>query len=151
MQQTYNRNVIKKFTAKPSPVGTPAKPGVVVPTLLFALYNENQKPGPVLIGLSLSHLVELVISTGLPFQPKKIQVTDLASSQASHFKDESKSNGSNWLSDATPSFLCIRIQHKNWIVYCGTCENCCFILTILLLLISPTALDLYSAVYKKRT
>ncbi|PHU10000.1 putative glucan endo-1,3-beta-glucosidase A6 [Capsicum chinense] len=42
---TYNRNVVKKFTAKP-PVGTPAKPGVVVPTLLFALYNENQKPGP---------------------------------------------------------------------------------------------------------
>ncbi|XP_016445400.1 putative glucan endo-1,3-beta-glucosidase A6 [Nicotiana tabacum] len=42
---TYNRNVIKKFTAKP-PVGTPAKPGVVVPTLLFALYNENEKPGP---------------------------------------------------------------------------------------------------------
>ncbi|KAJ8558274.1 hypothetical protein K7X08_005040 [Anisodus acutangulus] len=42
---TYNRNVIKKFTAKPV-VGTPAKPGVVVPTLLFALYNENQKPGP---------------------------------------------------------------------------------------------------------
>ncbi|XP_059296152.1 probable glucan endo-1,3-beta-glucosidase A6 [Lycium ferocissimum] len=42
---TYNRNVVKKFTAKP-PVGTPAKPGVVVPTLLFALYNENNKPGP---------------------------------------------------------------------------------------------------------
>lgn len=42
---TYNRNVIKKFTVKP-PIGTPAKPGVVVPTLLFALYNENQKPGP---------------------------------------------------------------------------------------------------------
>lgn len=42
---TYNRNIIKKFTAKP-PVGTPARPGVVIPAMIFALYNENQKPGP---------------------------------------------------------------------------------------------------------
>ncbi|XP_004290162.1 PREDICTED: probable glucan endo-1,3-beta-glucosidase A6 [Fragaria vesca subsp. vesca] len=42
---TYNRNVIKKFTAKP-PVGTPARPGVVLPSFIFALYNENMKPGP---------------------------------------------------------------------------------------------------------
>lgn len=41
---TYNRNIIKKFTAKP-PVGTPARPGVVIPAMIFALYNENQKPG----------------------------------------------------------------------------------------------------------
>ncbi|XP_050364010.1 probable glucan endo-1,3-beta-glucosidase A6 [Argentina anserina] len=41
---TYNRNVIKKFTAKP-PVGTPARPGVVLPSFIFALYNENTKPG----------------------------------------------------------------------------------------------------------
>ncbi|PRQ25427.1 putative glucan endo-1,3-beta-D-glucosidase [Rosa chinensis] len=41
----YNRNVIKKFTAKP-PVGTPARPGVVLPSFIFALYNENTKPGP---------------------------------------------------------------------------------------------------------
>ncbi|XP_060970633.1 probable glucan endo-1,3-beta-glucosidase A6 isoform X1 [Cannabis sativa] len=42
---TYNRNVVKKFTAKP-PVGTPARPGSVLPSFIFALYNENQKPGP---------------------------------------------------------------------------------------------------------
>ncbi|KAL6217786.1 hypothetical protein ACLB2K_011003 [Fragaria x ananassa] len=41
---TYNRNVIKKFTAKP-PIGTPARPGVVLPSFIFALYNENTKPG----------------------------------------------------------------------------------------------------------
>ncbi|XP_051134072.1 probable glucan endo-1,3-beta-glucosidase A6 [Andrographis paniculata] len=42
---TYNRNVVKKFAAKP-PVGIPSRPGAVIPALLFALYNENQKPGP---------------------------------------------------------------------------------------------------------
>ncbi|KAK9281586.1 hypothetical protein L1049_004489 [Liquidambar formosana] len=42
---TYNRNVVKKLTAKP-PVGTPARPGTVFPACIFALYNENQKTGP---------------------------------------------------------------------------------------------------------
>ncbi|KAL3522477.1 hypothetical protein ACH5RR_015311 [Cinchona calisaya] len=42
---TYNRNVVKKFTVTPT-VGTPARPGVSIPLNIFALYNENQKPGP---------------------------------------------------------------------------------------------------------
>ncbi|KAA8543546.1 hypothetical protein F0562_021708 [Nyssa sinensis] len=42
---TYNRNVIKKITARPA-VGTPARPGSVLPAFIFSLYNENQKPGP---------------------------------------------------------------------------------------------------------
>ncbi|XP_022771542.1 probable glucan endo-1,3-beta-glucosidase A6 [Durio zibethinus] len=42
---TYNRNVIKRLTAKPA-IGTPARPGWVLPSFIFALYNENQKPGP---------------------------------------------------------------------------------------------------------
>ncbi|XP_010547131.1 PREDICTED: probable glucan endo-1,3-beta-glucosidase A6 [Tarenaya hassleriana] len=41
----YNRNVVKKLTADP-PVGTPARPGRVLPSFIFSLYNENQKPGP---------------------------------------------------------------------------------------------------------
>ncbi|KAK1426924.1 hypothetical protein QVD17_15604 [Tagetes erecta] len=41
----YNRNAIKKFTEKPLR-GTPLKPGVVLPSFIFALYNENQKTGP---------------------------------------------------------------------------------------------------------
>ncbi|XP_018844180.2 probable glucan endo-1,3-beta-glucosidase A6 [Juglans regia] len=41
---TYNRNVVKKFTSDP-PIGTPARPGKVLPSFIFALYNENQKPG----------------------------------------------------------------------------------------------------------
>lgn len=41
----YNRNLIKKMTAKPA-VGTPARPGMIIPTFIFALYNENQKRGP---------------------------------------------------------------------------------------------------------
>ncbi|RVW92773.1 putative glucan endo-1,3-beta-glucosidase A6 [Vitis vinifera] len=42
---TYNRNLIKRLNAKP-PVGTPARPGSVLPTFIFSLYNENQKGGP---------------------------------------------------------------------------------------------------------
>ncbi|XWS31227.1 hypothetical protein CRYUN_Cryun23aG0059400 [Craigia yunnanensis] len=42
---TYNRNVIKKLTAKP-PIGTPARPRWILPSFIFSLYNENQKPGP---------------------------------------------------------------------------------------------------------
>ncbi|KAI3409026.1 Glucan endo-1 [Psidium guajava] len=42
---TYNRNLIKKMTAKP-PAGTPARPGVIIPTFIFSLYDENCKAGP---------------------------------------------------------------------------------------------------------
>ncbi|KAL2469463.1 O-Glycosyl hydrolase family 17 protein [Abeliophyllum distichum] len=42
---TFNRNLIKRVTGDP-PMGTPAKPGIVIPTFLFSLYDENQKPGP---------------------------------------------------------------------------------------------------------
>lgn len=42
---TYNRNVVKKLSARPA-IGTPARPGWVLPSFMFALYNENQKTGP---------------------------------------------------------------------------------------------------------
>lgn len=42
---TYNRNLVKKMTAKPA-LGTPARPGSVIPTFIFSLYDENQKTGP---------------------------------------------------------------------------------------------------------
>ncbi|KAK8548400.1 hypothetical protein V6N12_061314 [Hibiscus sabdariffa] len=42
---TYNRKLIQKMTAKP-PLGTPARPGAVIPTFISSLYDENQKPGP---------------------------------------------------------------------------------------------------------
>lgn len=42
---TYNRNLAKRMGVRP-PVGTPARPGSYIPVFVFALYNENQKPGP---------------------------------------------------------------------------------------------------------
>ncbi|KAL9256875.1 putative glucan endo-1,3-beta-glucosidase A6 [Drosera capensis] len=42
---TYNRNLVAKLTANPVK-GTPARPGVMLPTFIFSLFNENQKPGP---------------------------------------------------------------------------------------------------------
>ncbi|XP_057437131.1 probable glucan endo-1,3-beta-glucosidase A6 [Lotus japonicus] len=42
---TYNRNFVKKVMRKPA-VGTPARPGSILPSFLFALFNENNKPGP---------------------------------------------------------------------------------------------------------
>ncbi|XP_044502742.1 probable glucan endo-1,3-beta-glucosidase A6 [Mangifera indica] len=42
---TYSRNIVKKLTARP-PIGTPARPGWSIPSFIFSLYNENQKPGP---------------------------------------------------------------------------------------------------------
>ncbi|VFR01168.1 unnamed protein product [Cuscuta campestris] len=41
----YNRNLVRKIMANP-PVGTPARPGVPIPTFVFSLYNENLKTGP---------------------------------------------------------------------------------------------------------
>lgn len=42
---TYNRNLVKKISANP-PLGTPARPGTIIPTFLFSLYNEDLKDGP---------------------------------------------------------------------------------------------------------
>ncbi|GAB4844055.1 hypothetical protein Ancab_014019 [Ancistrocladus abbreviatus] len=42
---TYNRNLIGKITTNP-PAGTPARPGAVIPTFLFSLYDEDLKNGP---------------------------------------------------------------------------------------------------------
>ncbi|KAL9232733.1 hypothetical protein vseg_007807 [Gypsophila vaccaria] len=42
---TYNRNLIKKIVTEP-PVGTPARPGTIIPTFLFSLYDEDLKGGP---------------------------------------------------------------------------------------------------------
>nr|DAD23608.1 TPA_asm: hypothetical protein HUJ06_025071 [Nelumbo nucifera] len=41
---TYNRNLIQRMTSKLA-IETPARPSVVIPTFIFALYNENQKGG----------------------------------------------------------------------------------------------------------
>ncbi|KAK4725864.1 hypothetical protein R3W88_030781 [Solanum pinnatisectum] len=42
---TYNRNLIRRIVSKP-PIGTPARPGLMIPTFIFSLYDENQKVGP---------------------------------------------------------------------------------------------------------
>lgn len=42
---TYNRNLVQKLNANP-PLGTPARPGAVLPSFVFSLFNENQKGGP---------------------------------------------------------------------------------------------------------
>jgi hypothetical protein len=41
---TYNRNFVKKVTKKPL-TGTPARPSSILPSFIFALYNENLKTG----------------------------------------------------------------------------------------------------------
>ncbi|KAJ0510844.1 putative glucan endo-1,3-beta-D-glucosidase [Helianthus annuus] len=41
----YINNLVRKMTAVPS-IGTPARPGVVIPTFIFSMYDENQKFGP---------------------------------------------------------------------------------------------------------
>lgn len=42
---TYNRRLVSKALSA-TQIGTPGKPGVFVPTYIFALFNEDQKPGP---------------------------------------------------------------------------------------------------------
>jgi len=41
----YNRRVIRRMLANP-PLGTPRRPNQFIPTNIFALFDENQKPGP---------------------------------------------------------------------------------------------------------
>lgn len=41
---TYNRRLVRKIVST-SQVGTPMRPGVFIPTFIFALFNENQKMG----------------------------------------------------------------------------------------------------------
>ena len=42
---TYNRRLVDKMLST-TQIGTPARPGVFIPTYIFALFNEDQKPGP---------------------------------------------------------------------------------------------------------
>lgn len=42
--QTYNQNLVTHILSSPTR-GTPMRPGIFVPTFIFALYNENAKPG----------------------------------------------------------------------------------------------------------
>lgn len=41
----YNRRLVRKLLSS-STNGTPKRPNVFIPTFIFALFNENQKPGP---------------------------------------------------------------------------------------------------------
>ncbi|XP_024379458.1 probable glucan endo-1,3-beta-glucosidase A6 isoform X1 [Physcomitrium patens] len=41
---TYNRRLVRKMVS-PTNVGTPMRPGVYIPTFIFALFNEDQKTG----------------------------------------------------------------------------------------------------------
>jgi exo-beta-1,3-glucanase (GH17 family) len=43
--QNYNRRLVDKMLSTSS-VGTPSRPGVFIPTFIFALFNEDLKPGP---------------------------------------------------------------------------------------------------------
>jgi hypothetical protein len=42
--QTYNQNLVNHILSNPTQ-GTPVRPGVFIPTFIFALYNEDLKPG----------------------------------------------------------------------------------------------------------
>ncbi|KAK1426365.1 hypothetical protein QVD17_15036 [Tagetes erecta] len=67
----YNNNLIRKLAAVPS-IGTPARPGEVIPTFIYALYDENQKYGPNterhwgLINPDGSPVYEVNITAGIP-------------------------------------------------------------------------------------
>jgi exo-beta-1,3-glucanase (GH17 family) len=43
--ENYNRRLVDKMLSTSS-VGTPSRPGVFIPTFIFALFNEDLKPGP---------------------------------------------------------------------------------------------------------
>lgn len=42
---SYNRRLVRRILAS-SNYGTPKRPDVFIPTFIFALFNENEKPGP---------------------------------------------------------------------------------------------------------
>lgn len=43
--KTYNQCLVKHILSNPTK-GTPLRPGIFIPTFIFALFNENEKPGP---------------------------------------------------------------------------------------------------------
>lgn len=43
--KVYNQNLVNHILSNPTK-GTPVRPGIFIPTFIFALFNENEKPGP---------------------------------------------------------------------------------------------------------
>ncbi|KAL5542768.1 hypothetical protein UlMin_010478 [Ulmus minor] len=80
----YNRNLVKRMTAK-QPLGTPVRPGVVIPTFIFSLFEENQKTGAAierhwgLLGADGTPLYDIDLTGNLPaakYKPLQLSSTE---------------------------------------------------------------------------
>ncbi len=119
----YNRRLVTKMLSTSSSVlGTPSRPGIFIPTFIFALFNEDLKPGPGTErhwGLLYPNGTN-VYSIDMTGQMGSFSFNSTSSSKAPNLTPASRNNPLNDLDPPPPPASSIFNQFPGFDISCGS-------------------------------
>ncbi|CAK9876865.1 unnamed protein product [Sphagnum jensenii] len=119
----YNRRLVTKMLSTSSSVlGTPSRPGIFIPTFIFALFNEDLKPGPGTErhwGLLYPNGTN-VYSIDMTGQMGSFSFNSTSSSKAPNLTPASRNNPLNDLDPPPPPASSIFNEFPGFDISCGS-------------------------------